>query len=217
MRIFIVGVSGFLGSALARHWINEGHRVAGSYFHRTPSFDGLDYSIWRPLGLLCASDMHSAEVVVHCAWDWHSARNSVVGTSRDVREAAIGRKRQILISSYAARAAAGSRYGRAKHMLEKICRDRATIVRPGLVLGGGTLLAQIERTSHWPVVPAVMADEPVLAVIGLGNLLQAMSLILVGGARRIYNLFEPGLITPRELLARLKGSPPHVIDVPYWL
>src|ERR1700723_1472322 len=95
MRIFITGIGGFLGSALAEHLAARGHEVRGS--RRSEMQLG---------GPFEASVFAGMEVVIHCAHDFTpgARRKNVDGTRAWFDAAAAqGARLQVLLSSYSAR------------------------------------------------------------------------------------------------------------------
>lgn len=189
MTIVITGMSGFLGSALFRHLTAQGHDVRGVGSLRLGD-------PFRP-DLFCATDC-----VVHGAYDFAPdarARNihGTLGWFEAAREQGVAR--QIFISSHSARADAPGVYGATKFELEKSFAERgATVVRPGLIAGpGGVFWKLAASLLGTRIAPLLRPDPSVLAIVGLGDFLTAMSELLVRPTG-VWNLFHSRLLTGRE-------------------
>lgn len=190
MTIGITGASGFLGSALLRHWAACGHDVRTSGRHRLgqPVPDGM---------------FAGCEVVVHAAHAFgpQGAEVNVSGT-RDLFAAArdAGARRQIYISSLSAHPTARSVYGATKFTIERFFLDNGgAVTRPGLVAGNGGLFARLARSLLcWRLAPLVLADRRDVAIVSLGDFLEASTQFLPRGESGACNLFAPGRLTPRE-------------------
>src|SRR6185437_10369822 len=124
MRIFITGVSGYLGSSLAQYLTAQGHTISGSS-RRTPA------------------NPDRADIVIHAAHDFTRGamdRNLELTHAAFASAKKCGVKRQIFLSSYSARADAESEYGQTKYRLEQTFLDAGeTVLRLGLVIGNGGL------------------------------------------------------------------------------
>lgn len=70
MNVLVTGVSGFVGSHLARHLAAGGHRVTGTYIRERPELPGVDLfeaDLLEPAALERAVAAGRPEVVVHLA------------------------------------------------------------------------------------------------------------------------------------------------------
>lgn len=203
-RIAVTGASGFIGGAIVRALLDDGHSVIP--FGRRPA-----ESLTTPLAGYRQWDLSSGpidlagvDLLVHCAasvgqWgperDYH--RGNVIGT-RHALESIGGGTRVVYISSasvYAARSRApiseaaatvrrgGTAYVRTKAEAERLVLalgERATVLRPHIVYGPGD-------TTLWPRVKAKLR-RGVLKVPGNGesrvstthveNLIQALRLVI---------------------------------------
>jgi nucleoside-diphosphate-sugar epimerase len=203
LNIFITAVTSYLGSSLARFFSARGHTVSGSTRR--------DIELGQPFehGLLDGKD-----VVAHCAHDFSPgaiARN--VDGTRAIFQAARERgvARQVFLSSYSARSAATSDYGRIKYELESFFLEQGQIVvRPGLVIGNGGLFGRNMRSIlSTPVLPLVDGGRDPVAFIGIGDFLQAMAIIVESAAAGAYNLFHSGIVTLRTLTESLNRQAGH--------
>jgi NADH dehydrogenase len=211
MRVFLTGITGFLGSSLAHHWRQRGHAVAGASRRAAETTGG---SIRHTLGSpLDPSVLAGADVVVHCAYD----RAAGFSTNHDgtilVYEAArkAGAGRQIFLSSYSARSDAASEYGKLKYALERFFLDRSqSIVRPGLVIGNGGLFGRnMRKILSSPILPLLDGGTDELPLIGIRDFATAMTTILEGGLTGEFNLFDPRLVTMRTLVRTVNTEARH--------
>ncbi len=175
MRIYITGVSGFVGRHLARTFLDAGHTVLGSGSalssrprapQRLARFDVLTLGSDAVPGAFANTD-----VIIHGAF--HAAPETeslnVDGTLRWATSATrdhVGQ--QFFLSSHSAAATAPSAYGRQKHRLETTFLKRGhRVVRPGLVIGNGGLFRRMmDLVSRLPIVPLIdggRARTPVTA------------------------------------------------------
>lgn len=70
MRVLITGVSGFVGTHLARFLAAQGHQVSGTYIRGAPDLDGVelfDVDLLDPPGLARVVADSQPEVIVHLA------------------------------------------------------------------------------------------------------------------------------------------------------
>src|ERR1044072_9296369 len=118
MKVFITGINGFIGSALARSLLQRGHEVIGSVSskeklgsvssHSTQSYvvrinEEFDPEIFQ-----------GVEMLVHCAYDVRKGRAAVnLEGTKKLAHAAMneGVKWQIYVGSYSAHEKATSEYG----------------------------------------------------------------------------------------------------------
>ncbi len=207
MRILITGISGLLGSSLAAHLRAEGHEVSGARHRLGEPPQAVD-----------------AELVIHGAHDFSAGavRRNREGTLAMFEAASAAGSRQIYISSYSARADSPSPYGATKYAIEQEVLARGgTIVRPGLVAGGGGMFARYSRdVGKRSFVPLVYPDAKAVAMIALPDLLLAFSAILARSDARAWNLFSEPLISSREFVEavwRARGRRGRVWSVAPWI
>ena len=152
MNLFITGIHGFLGSAMAEHFRRRGHTVTGSA--RNSSEGVVALRIGEPFD---PAVFRGSDVVIHAAHDFTAgAKEKNIRGTRAWFEAAAG-ARQVFFSSYSARPDAASEYGATKYAIEKMFLDAGqAVVRPGLVIGDGGLFAkQRAALRKTPIVPLI--------------------------------------------------------------
>lgn len=219
MRVLITGVSGFVGSHLARYLAARGHRVSGTYIRGTPDLDGVelfDVDLLDAPALARVVAASEPEVIVHLAGLSHVGDSfsrpadyfqiNVLGTE-NLQEAAPGIR---LIAASSAEVygavpeadqpiaesrlpAPQSPYAMTKAAMERLVLTRsAVIVRSFNIVGPGQL-----QTFALPAFALQLAairarcQEPVLKV---GNLSARRDFIHVDDAVRAYER----LLAPTE-------------------
>lgn len=215
MTIFITGVNGYLGTHLARHWVNAGHNVCGADVCESMARKCAAVSSVTPFSLGQAipdKAFDGTDVVVHLAYDRRaSIETNVEGTKMVYRIAAARAvRRQIFMSSYSARPDSVSAYGRLKYELETcFLRCGQTIVRPGLVVGNGGLFRRnMDAILATPVIPLLNGGLDLLPFIAMKDFSAAMDVVLAGG-QRAYNIFNPQLITMRRFVEGINRVSGH--------
>ena len=211
MRIFITGIHGFLGRAMAEHFRARGHEVRGS---------GRSGAVVLRLGEPFNSAVfEGSDVVIHAAHDFTpGARETNLHGTQAWFEAAAG-ARQVLLSSYSARPDATSEYGATKYALEKMFLEAGqAVVRPGLVIGEGGLFAkQRAALRRTPIVPLVGGGKSPVAVVSVRHFVEAMTVLVEKGRGGAFNLFYEPMPSAREFVRAVKGGRGWVLPVPLGL
>jgi nucleoside-diphosphate-sugar epimerase len=212
VRIFITAIGGFLGDALAGHLRARGHEVTGST-RRT-------MELGRPFD---STIFERQDAVLHCAHDFMpGAHDRNVAGSKAWMEtgASLGVRRQIFLSSHAARPDAAGEYARTKYEIERLFLDSGfTVLRPGLVTGAGGLYArQRAALLRTPVVPMVGTGAQLVATISLADFLTAATIVLEEERTGAFNLFYQPMPTYREFVRGVReGRPTLFLPVPIGL
>jgi NADH dehydrogenase len=167
-------------------------------------------------------DFSNIDVLVHLAYDLRTGRSDTnySGTVRLLKAARANKvARQLLVSSYSARPDATSEYGRTKHRLEQAFRDHGyEILRPGLVLGNGGIVARIVKSvKTLPVIPLPSGGTGEVPFISIAALCEAVKTIVASRQGTEYNLFAQHF-TSLSLLVRAIHSAvcrrPRILTVP---
>jgi nucleoside-diphosphate-sugar epimerase len=224
MRIMITGIRGFLGSALARSFLQEGDTVCGTSSRGAEPTGALPSEI--KIARLALGDAVSSRIfeeidyVIHCAHDFSPGafEQNVEGTRR-IFEAAksSGVPLQAFVSSYSATPSSVTEYGRAKFELEKFFEENAGVVlKPGLVLGsgglGGRMLNTMRKSWIFPVPSGVR-----FPYVGLKDFVRAVRKIASTSQTGVYKIFYSDLTSFTEIAAAVKmdtGRPLLTIMVP---
>lgn len=216
MRIFITGIQGFLGSTMAREFRRRGWAVAGSA--RAPRDDAI---VRLALGDTPKAGVFAGfDVVVHGAYDAHGGLKRNRDGTRKIYEAAKrdGAGRQILLSSYSARPEAPSTYGRMKFALEQLFQAGGqTIVRPGMVTGGGMFGRLMRAVLRWPLVPLIDGGRDLTPLLDVDDFARVMARIVEQCGEGPFNLFAPRLLSSRrvvELICEAGGHRALLLPVP---
>lgn len=198
MRIYITAIGGFLGSALAEHLRSRGHDVNGSTRRVMELGRPFDSTVFE-----------RQDCVVHCAHDFTpgASDRNIQGTKAWMKTAAeLGVRRQVFLSSFAARPDAASEYGRVKHEIEAVFLKRGyAVLRPGLVTGqGGLYQRQKAALLRSSVVPMIGSGEQPVATISLADFLQAATAVIENNRTGAYNLFYEPMPTYREFVKQVR-------------
>lgn len=179
MKVFITGVTGFLGSELRAHFEAAGHQVTGSSTGRRDAGGAVvQHRLGEPVepGWLAGVD-----VLVHAAWDLApSAGGRNVSGAVAWREAAARNgAHALLISSYSAHPDFPSAYGRDKARAEAgFTGSGATIVRPSLVIGRGGLFADlVRRVRGSAILPLPDAGRHAVELVDVGDVCEAVQVL----------------------------------------
>lgn len=213
MKIYITGVQGFLGGAIAKHFAQRGYRVLGS--SRSPSYNGFGlleridfFDLVTPNSV---PDFSGCDVIIHCAHHFGNNQVEVNYSGTKVLLTAgerAGVKRQLYLSSFAAHAEARSEYGKTKFTLEKEFQVRGhVIIRPGLVIGPGGLFARSVTTlSRFPVLPLIDGGRDPIPLITIRDFLEALDGLLEKSEGENHNWFYEPMVSFRELVTLIKRA-----------
>ena len=211
MKVFIIGIRGFLGSNLAQALEARGHEVRGSSREAIRIGDTVDPVLFE-----------DTDTIVNCAHDFRpgNLERNVAG-ARLLFDAARGRRR-IFVSSHSAREDAVSEYGISKYRIERLyLGEGESVVRPGLVIGSGGLFGRHLRTLRsLRVIPLVDGGRDLVPVLATGDFCAAMVKLIASGREPAYNLFNetmPGMRDIVDTVLRLAGRRALVVSIPYGL
>ena len=221
MRIFITGVTGFLGSSLASHLSSLGHEVGGTTTGGSRSISGnpVRHRLREPVD---DTMFAGTDVVIHAAHDLSpgSRAANVAGTIA-LAEAARRRgvARQIFISSYSAHSGAVTEYGRTKAELQDwFLSAGLTVVQPGLVIGKGGLYARIAEFVRRRRVVPVVSPGALVPVVALADLTESLAGLLERPVAGTVRLYQDERVTMRRLMGEIRrsvGSRAVLVPVPY--
>jgi nucleoside-diphosphate-sugar epimerase len=164
MRAAITGTSGYVGSAIARRFVDARWEVLALSRRAGPTgTKPISFTLGGNAGAL---PWEGVNAVVHCAYDfritsWNEIRRvNIAGSINFLQSAKMrGVERGIFISSLSCFEGCRSMYGKAKLEIESAALDLGyTVVRPGLVFGphaGGTMGALARAAGASPVLPMI--------------------------------------------------------------
>lgn len=222
MKVFITGLRGFVGYAVASHLTTLGHDVAGSATQDITPLPGVSrISILRLGESFDGTIFEGVDALVHCAnaVGANSYQTNVQGTLQVAEEAARrGVTYQLFVSSFSAHEGATSDYGRAKHEVqERMLQAGHAAIRPGLVIGPGGLFARIAKAvTASPILPLPDGHTTVIAI---DDLAAAVARLVTERRRGLFELYLPAPVRLPEIareIARATSSRTLVVPVPLW-
>jgi nucleoside-diphosphate-sugar epimerase len=170
-RILITGATGFVGRAIARHFVGAGHAVVASYRAGHPEIAGVE---WLPVGagpvsaVSAALNRHAIDTVIHTAGRINGAPANVVAANEghtgellDAIEAAQAKPDIYFLSTVSA-IEPTSIYGQTKRRAEQMVGVRAparwAALRASLLHGPGdnkNVAALVRAARYWPAIPVI--------------------------------------------------------------
>lgn len=210
MKIFLTGVTGYLGGSIAAFLRAQGHRIAGSS-RRSVTMPDIEITRAALGDPIPPSMFEDCDVVIHAAHDFApgSMAKNIEGTLA-LRQAAraSGVRQQIFLTSYSARPDADSEYGRTKYQLERFFPDSSSVnARLGLVIGNGGLFArQRALLLRLPIVPMIGEGMLPVAVVAISHVQAALEVIVRDRLSGERNLFYEARPTMKEFVQMVKGS-----------
>lgn len=227
MKVFVTGIAGFIGSALAETLTKRGHSVIGSVSSAEkmaaasrfagqcfvmPLNEDFDPKVFRDV-----------DTIVHCAHDLRAGKSEInkEGTEKIAHAAtAEDIKQQIYIGSYSAHEQATSEYGKTKLALEKFFLNLGqTVVKPGVVIGsGGIFLKMSGFVQKYPLVPLIDGGRGRLPIVSIKDLTSALAQLVEQPRPGCFRLYNQEQITFKQLLDQIKqacNSKAVTIAVPY--
>ncbi len=225
----ITGVTGFVGSALARHLVSRGHTVLGTS-RRTPLQEKHlppEVKI-EPLtlgGRIAPGFFDDIDCVIHCAHDFSQdgLDRNIQGTKELFERAkASGTGQQVFVSSYSASENAVTSYGIAKYQLEQFFVDRnSLILKPGLVLGPGGMSGNVLLAAQkWPIFPAPGGSSARFPYVWLDDFVHIVTDAIESQRSGIVDVFYPeftNLVELARLVRKETGRPFVICRVPLGL
>jgi len=215
VNVFITGINGFIGSALAKTLSERGHVVRGSVSANdkrlTASQFATECFVIRLNEEFNPQIFRDVEALVHCAHDFRKGQSNrnIEGTKKLAHAAkGEGVKSQIFVSSYSAHEHATSEYGQTKWELERFFSElEQTVVKPGLVVGhGGLFLKMAGFLQNYPLVPLIEGGKGRLPIISIRNLTNSLDQLIENPRSGTFRLFNAEQVSLRELLLQIKRA-----------
>lgn len=215
MKVFITGINGFIGSALARSLLQRGHQVVGSVSASEKLASASEHStrcyVVRMNEEFDSKVFEGVETLVHCAYDLRKGKSAanLEGTKKLAR-AAIDEsvKWQIYIGSYSAHEKATSEYGRTKLELEKFFLSLGQmVVKPGLVVGNGGIFLKISSfVQKYPIVPLIDGGRGKLTIVSISDLTTSLVQLIENPRPGCFRLYNDEQVTFKEMLIQVKRA-----------
>ncbi|WP_299430370.1 complex I NDUFA9 subunit family protein [uncultured Meiothermus sp.] len=234
MKVLVVGGSGYVGSHLAQHLLEQGHQVTIASRRGEGSSKGVRYvtaDAARNEGLREAAQGHEALIylvgIIRERGDQSFLQAHAEGVRHSLAAARLaGIRRIVHMSALGVARGTGSRYFETKALGEELVQTSGldwTILRPGLIFGrgdpffGGILRGLI--TAPAPFVPQIGDGSFVFRPVWVGDVAMAFEQALGRPAtiHRSYNLVGPKEYTFRELLLLVRdtlGSRKPLLPIP---
>jgi len=220
MRVFITGIGGFIGSALAHRLESNGHVVVGS--STQPGGGSRAGSVRHTLGQAVDPKwLDGADALVHAAWDLNPRASSANRSGSALwREAATrAGAHAMFVSSYSAYPDFPSAYGRDKAAAEaSFIGPGAAIVRPALVAGPGGLFEQLIRTvarSRLSLLPDGGRRE--VELVDVADAVEAIEILLQRRATGEHDLSTGRMALAdvcRAIASGLGRPAPQIVTIP---
>ena len=224
--IAISGATGFIGSQLCAHFVQQGYRVIG-LCRSIPvnTMNNVEYRIFNLENNPDAALFKDVMVFIHCAYlKGEEAKTiNIEGTKKMLQASrAAGVKKNIFFSSMSAHADALSAYGQQKLELEKeFFGSDDAIIRPGLVIGkGGLFLEMVKHIQSKGIVPLIDGGNQPLYTVHSSDVLKAVEIIITKNLNGIFTVAEPAPVLYRDFyreLAKALNKKVWMINIPYSL
>lgn len=210
--IAISGATGFIGSQLCAHFVQQGYRVIG--FCRSIPVSALKDVEYRLFNLETNPDTNLfkyATVFIHCAYlkGEEAKSTNIEGTKRLLHASRnAGVKKNIFFSSMSAHPAALSAYGQQKLELEKeFYGPYDAVIRPGLVIGkGGLFLEMVKHIQSKGIVPLIDGGNQPLYTVHSSDVLKAVETIITQNLNGVFTVAEPDPVLYKDFYKALAAS-----------
>ncbi len=228
-KVVITGANGFLGTYLCKHYIQMGWQV-NALVHNIPKeqIQGVTYFLYDLADEVQEDHFKGADYFIHCAYIKVGARHdalevNIEGTERLLNMSRqCGLKKNIFISSVAARKDALSIYGMQKFQCEKLFNQlNDLILRPGLILGDGGLYKQLKtHLQKSNKVPLISGGKQAMHTIHIEDLAIAIDKCIEKNLSGILTIASPETINNKDfyrMLCESLGKKPFFVYLPFTL
>ena len=207
--IAISGATGFIGSQLCAHFVQQGYHVIG-FCRNIPAqrLQGVEYRTFSLEKAPAENLFNHATIFIHCAYlKGEEAKNINIEGTKKLLQASrnAGVKKNILFSSMSAHADALSAYGQQKFLLEKEfnAKDDA-IIRPGLVIGnGGLFLEMVKHIQSKGIIPLIEGGNQPLYTVHSSDIMKAIEIIITKNLNGTFTVAEPEPVLYRHFYKEL--------------
>jgi nucleoside-diphosphate-sugar epimerase len=225
--IAITGATGFLGTALVRHFLAAGDKVI-AFVRAVPQHKiaGVRYVLFDLASGKCSETSIAADVLIHTAYV------PVTGSKNPLEENINGTKallklftapaKKIFISSVSADARSNGVYGRQKAEVERLFLEQGgTAIRPGLIIGNGGLFANMrDYLKRKRSIPVFNGGTQPLQTVFVNDLVLAIEKLIDSDLNGVFTFCENDPVHYKEFYAELcrqLNVKPRFISIPFWV
>lgn len=227
--LLLTGATGFIGSALVKHFTAKGWKVIAlvrsDLANETPGIHYQHFDLASPR--LDSDTFKGVDVFIHAAYIKDSKGGEGieqnVNGSRQLIESAHrnGVGQCIFISSLAAHEGAESNYGKQKSAIEKLfAGPKDAVIRPGLVLGDGGLFATLrDHIRKGGRIPLIGGGNQPLQTVLIDDLVAAVAAVIDQQQHGTFTIAEPEAIPYRrfyEAMCETLQVKPRFMKVSYF-
>jgi len=202
MRIAITGADGFLGSHLARHFLERGWQVTGlvrDLARKRLGGSAVRYFNYNfPTDLDPAALREAPDALIHCAFLRDATTASEYAKNRHAAEFLLricrktGGTHFVFISSMSAHEQAESLYGREKLAIERMLTASELSLRPGFILGPGGVFLQLAKSlQRLPLIPLFYGGRQPIHTIHVDDLCLAIGTAITQRECGLLKVGEP--------------------------
>jgi nucleoside-diphosphate-sugar epimerase len=222
----ITGATGLVGRSLVKAFSDSNWRVVA--FSRHPDKQKSGLISFRSFDLRTPNqvDIRDVDVLIHCAVEDYSHNGNresanVEGSRRlfDIARSH-GVAKLVFISSIAAKRETSSPYGFDKTVVEGFLDpNRDLIIRPGLVVGDGSMFRALYATiSRIRVAPIFQGGHQPIYTIGIDDLVHVIHNLVANQRVGTYVVAAPDPVSLRSLykqIAQKAGVRVYLIPLPF--
>jgi nucleoside-diphosphate-sugar epimerase len=222
--IVITGANGFIGSAVAKRFVDQGW-VVHALVKTQPEkpITGVEYYSFDMNGAVPEAAFEGAEALLHFAYIKNDIETNIRGTAQLLEASRThGLRKNIFMSSFSARDTALSKYGQQKFAVEKLFNtDSDCVIRAGIVLGRGGLYQQIaEYIRKGARIPLIDGGMQPMQSIYIDDLVACIEKIITDNRSGTYTLAEPTPVSYKDFVTAVSekvGKKPKFVPVPFFL
>lgn len=233
-KVAITGSTGFLGSELVRHFLDQDYEVIGLTRNpRTTKIKGLTYKSYDIGKKLRDDTLKGVDLVIHTAYVKYDNKNpdaldvNIRGAEELLRVSRGQKvKRNIFISTMSAHEQAESVYGKQKLSIERLfSTNKDAVIRSGLIIGNGGIVREMASfMTTKRAVPLIGGGRQPLQTIGVYDLARVIEAIYIQKQSGSFTIATPNVYTYKqfyELLGKRLGVKFLFIPIPlsllYWI
>jgi nucleoside-diphosphate-sugar epimerase len=217
VNVLVTGSTGYLGRALVRQLVAEGHSVTnlGRYNLEVANSNNFNWTLGQSIP---SKAFEQNEVLVHLAWstlsrttaDFHS---NVGGSEQLIKSAQKHGLRVVFVSSVSAINPTSS-YGKAKFLVEEMLGDRDSIIRVGLVQGNSTSLDSMQNSGLIRFLPFIVVPGGNLSLCttSVASFIQASIFVILGEDMNKETLVIDQVEKLKKVVSRSSNKP--IISLP---